>query len=406
MNYISRKEWKMEERSLRLAKTDGAFFTKITSTITKLLIPTKIGINGMLISMKRSNVIKAYNETQEDGHKHDETSEKKYENALVLYLEALDKYIMESIYKKVKSRTASPYEQEALSKYYNVVHLKETQYLEYKYRKQQFLMELDYENLKASNKEKVINKYKLFYSDKMNNLYKGLLKNYSIQLADKANQDENNKDRIYNSIFENLEKYIADVLPIKIELKKEPSFKEFEEEYDRFNVFLAGKLDKRDVIEKRMLALGISRKIFTHSLPLIVAEQCYEKLLQDTRNLIVNSPNRKKQEMSYEMLITLIENYNLKLLSTKIYWDKPWEREIYKKFWDKYQEIQKLEKNANEQKQILFIKEELKNDRDPKLIKFYKNKLFELKAIRKLKNNYSTLSNVRLFKKKEWKESV
>ena len=49
----------MEERSLRVY-TDKTFFTKITSTITKLLVPTKIGINGMLISMKRNNVLKAY----------------------------------------------------------------------------------------------------------------------------------------------------------------------------------------------------------------------------------------------------------------------------------------------------------------------------------------------------------
>ena len=30
-----------------------------------------------------------------------------------------------------------------------------------------------------------------------------------------------------------------------------------------------------------MILLGISRKLFTHSIPLIVAEQCYEKLLKD-----------------------------------------------------------------------------------------------------------------------------
>ena len=113
--------------------------------------------------------------------------------------------------------------------------------------------------------------------------------------------------------------------------------------------------------------------------------------------------------MVYEVLITLIEDYNLKLLSTKIYWDKPKEREEYKKFWNKYQQIQKIGEKANEEKQILFLKEEIKNDRilkSDKLIKFYKNKLLELGAIRKLKNSYSTPSNVRLFKKKEWKESV
>ena len=49
----------MEEKSLRVY-TDKKFFTKLTNTITKLLTPTKIGINGMLISIKRNNVLKGY----------------------------------------------------------------------------------------------------------------------------------------------------------------------------------------------------------------------------------------------------------------------------------------------------------------------------------------------------------
>ena len=98
----------MAEKGLRLAKTDGAFFSKITTTITKLLIPTKIGINGMLISMKRSNVVKTYHEYVNHNEKSKESKanlEKKYENAVVLYLEALDKYIMESVYKRVKKKS-------------------------------------------------------------------------------------------------------------------------------------------------------------------------------------------------------------------------------------------------------------------------------------------------------------
>ena len=117
----------MAEKGLRLAKTDGAFFSKITTTITKLLIPTKLGINGMLISMKRNNVVKAYYEYTNHNEKSKESKgnlEKKYENAVVLYLEALDKYIMESVYKKVKNKVATTYEENALSQYYNVVHLK------------------------------------------------------------------------------------------------------------------------------------------------------------------------------------------------------------------------------------------------------------------------------------------
>ena len=132
----------MEEKSLRVY-SDKKFFTKLTNTITKLLIPTKIGINGMLISIKRNNVLKAYenyiNSENVEADKKDEV-EKKYEDMFSLYLEAIDKHMMDNVYKKVKNDTATGFEREALSKYYMVIHLKDTEYLEYKYRKQIFLI--------------------------------------------------------------------------------------------------------------------------------------------------------------------------------------------------------------------------------------------------------------------------
>ena len=50
----------MEERSLRITGADKTFFNKITSTLTRILIPTRIGINGMLISIKRNSMLKAF----------------------------------------------------------------------------------------------------------------------------------------------------------------------------------------------------------------------------------------------------------------------------------------------------------------------------------------------------------
>ena len=55
-NYFIMSETKgmiiMEEKSLRITGANTTFFNKITNTLTKMLIPTKIGINGMLISIK------------------------------------------------------------------------------------------------------------------------------------------------------------------------------------------------------------------------------------------------------------------------------------------------------------------------------------------------------------------
>lgn len=401
----------MAERGLRVLEQEKTFFGKITGTITKLLIPTKVGINGLLIHTKRNNVLKAY-ENYMNEEKNDETNKKdvllkKYEDMFALYLESIDKYIMDSIYKKVKNDTATSFERNALSKYYTVVHLKETQYIEYKYRKQKYLLELDYESLQTQNKEKLIKRYKVFYADKMERLYKGILKNYSIQLADHMVTAQR-KEEIYESIFQTLEEYIVTILPIKMEVGQENTSKEVLTEYDKFNTFLAGKLDERDILEKKMVLLGISRTLFTHSLPLIVAEQCYIKLLKDTRNLIVNAKTPKKKAAAFEMLVKLIEDYNIRLLSTKIYWDKPKQREEYKKFWEEYKAVNKIkEQNQDEylkQKEILFIRNDLKAvstkpEKYKAIISYYKQKLVEMGVMKNLKNSYKT-SMTKCMKKK------
>ena len=146
----------MEERSLRITGTNTNFFSKITSTLTKILIPTKIGINGMLISMKRNNLIKSFENYKKDTENYNtDELEKKYDDAYTVYLEALDKYVMDSIYKKVKNNTASEFERDALSRYYEVTSLKEKEYMDYKYRKQKYLLELDKESVNLNTKEKI-----------------------------------------------------------------------------------------------------------------------------------------------------------------------------------------------------------------------------------------------------------
>ena len=50
--------------------------------------------------------------------------------------------------------------------------------MEYKYRKQKYLIELDYEGIKIGTKEKLIERYNQFYISKMDSLYKSILKNY------------------------------------------------------------------------------------------------------------------------------------------------------------------------------------------------------------------------------------
>ncbi len=386
----------VEERGLKVLSNDMTFFSKVSNTLTKILMPTKLGINGMMINIKRSTAIKTYEqfksfEASTDVSKKDQ-ARNRYEESYTLYLESIDKYIMDSIYKKVKNNTASEFEKEALSNYYTIVHLKDTEYLEYKYRKQKFLLDLDYQSLEATRKNKVLEKFKPVYIEKIDLIYKGILKNYSVKLADGLMNKKFGHIELYRKIFDTLEDYIKNILPIKIGLEGEEKYSNILREYDEYEKFSVGKLDEKDFLEKNMILLGLSRVLFTHSLPLVAAEQCYNKLLRDTRDLICRSKLREKKESVYRMLLGLIEAYNVKLLSTKVYWDKPQERDEYKKFWDAYSKS-----NSSKEREILSLRRELYNTEEEsskytEVRKFYKTKLVELGAMRVVKNSAKTLN--------------
>ena len=391
----------MQEKSLRIYETEKTFMGKVTNKLSKLLIPTRVGINGIIITIKRNSLIKAYENynanIRSDNEDKKAQATKKYEDAFTLYLEAIDKNIMDSVYKKVKNNSANEFEKSALSKYYLITGLKDSEYAEYKYRKQKYLLELDYENIRFNEKNKVLEKYKGFYCSKMETLYKGIIKHYSVKLTENLTSAE--KADVYEKIFDTLEEYIANIFPLKIVNNDSKIYKELSEEYEKYEKYSVGKLDQAEVIEKNMILLGISRKLFTHSLPLVVAEQCYIKLLKDTRALIVDTRIMKKRDKAYSLLLNLIDEYNLKVLSTKVYWDKPESRNEYKEFWNKYKEIADLEKSNkeeyNKKKEILFITNDLKQvskneNKYCKIIKFYKGKLVELGVMKQLPNKCVT----------------
>jgi len=389
----------VEEKSLKITGANKTFFTKLGNTINKILIPTKVGINGLLISAKRNSLLKNYEKFTKENYEIEdkEEFEKKYEESYNAYLEVLDKYVMDSIYKKVKTNTASEFEKDALSKYYGVISLKENEYVEYKFRKQKYLMELDKETVNVSKKDSTIERYNKFFIDKMDWIYKGILKNYSIKIADTMNVYDSSKDWIYIKIFNTLEEYIKEILTLKYKMGDE-QFKSIQEEFEKYDSVSVGKLDRRDQIEKNMVLLGISRKLFTHSLPLAVAEQCYMKLVRDARNLVQETKIATKRERAYNTLITLIEDYNIKLLSTKVYWNNMKERDNFKNFWHKYKQIEKLKETDYieyvKQKEVLFIKDDISKIKNSKydysnLIKYYKRKLVDYGEIREINGRKS-----------------
>lgn len=378
-----------EEKSLKVYDTRRTFFSKIGSTLGKILTPTKLGFNNLLVSMKRSSMIKNYKNMINAKQGKEEVNEKKFEESYSLYLDSIDQLIIETIYKKVRMNTASDFEKEALSKYYNIIHLKENDEIEYKYKKQQYLLNLDYNDLKISGKEKQIAEYQTVYLYEMEQLYKALLKHYSIKLPEKMLPAQ--KENLYNKLFETLEEYVTNIIPLK-KINDEELIKEC----SLFETYEVGKLDQVDILDKRMILLGISRKLFVHSLPLVVAERCYIKLLKDTRNLIVDTKIARKRENAYQLLLRMFEQYNQKLLAVKIYWNKNEEKINYNQFAIKCKELENIRKEQglhayDVRKQILYIREDMKcleryDDKYYRILQFYRGRLVKLGDMKELKN--------------------
>lgn len=379
----------MEERSLKVVDSNKTFFGKLGKTLSKIMIPTKIGINGIVINMKRSNLLKAY-EANNDKNKLSEEKKKalesKYQEAYTLYLEAIDKYIMDSVYKKVKTGTASEFEKEAMGNYYKITTLKENEYIEYKYQKQKYLIELDYESLKLNEKDKILERYKKFYISQMDSFYKGILKNYSVKLAESSKRTV--KTDVYSKIFNLIDEYRKKILYLKLEKNENGLEEKVGADVQRVEQFEIGTLDAKDQIERNMLLLGISRQIFTHSLPLVAVEQCYDKLLKDLRKIIAQTKNEKEKMEAYNLLLDLLETYNIKLLSVKIYWENADERDNYKRFLQEYEKTE-----TAKAKEILFLKREimtLDNKENEEIIKFYKKRLINFGVMKNLKNKCTT----------------
>lgn len=384
-------EKRLEERSLKVVDSNKTFFGKLSKTLSKIIIPTKIGINGFVINLKRNNLLKAY-EIMSNSKTSDEEKKKvissKYQEAYSLYLEAIDKHIMDTVYKKVKTNTASEFEKEAMGNYYKITTLKSTDYIEYKYQKQKYLIELDYESLKLNTKSKSLERYKEFYLTQMDTFYKGILKNYSVKLAECSRRINTNVD-VYNKIFDVLSEYVSKILYIKMQDENSLIEEKIGNEIHRLDQFEIGELDAKDYIEKNMVLLGISRQVFTHSLPLVAAEQCYNKLLSDTRKLIVRTTDEKVKMETYNLLLDLLEAYDIKLLSGKVYWEKIDEREKYKRFYAEYEKAE-----TSREKEILFLKREISildsNEENKEIIQFYKNRLISYGVMKSLKNNCRT----------------
>ena len=370
-----------KSKTLKIITTNSNFIGRVATTIRNILVPTKIGMNSFLISMKRRGYIKADKLLEKiksvPSKTQREEAERRYNTAYEEYLEAVDKYIMDSIYAKVRTDRANKIEKKALADYYKINTNKSEQYEEYKCKKQLFLLALDYKLLKVSGK-KIDEKYEEIFALKSTKIYRNLLKNYSVRLADNRLVSIEKKNSIYMEIFRCLAEYVKEILPLEMKHSKVNKYGKIQDEIDKYNSYL-GKLDEKDNLERTIILLNLSRTLFTHSLPMPIIEECFGKLLRDTRILLMKAEVKAKKEKIFSMIKTIIVELHQSVLESKIYWENKEEKKIQMDFWKKYQEAE-TEKDKDIQ---IIIKElkELKKDkkiRERALRKYYYNSLREL----------------------------
>ena len=329
-------------------------------------------------------------------------------------MDAIDDLIINTIYKKVRNNVASEFEKEAMGRYYNIIHLKEDDDIEFKLRKQQYLLSLDFDIVKNTKKQKVYDEYLNFYISQQDILYKKLLKQYSMKMTEKV--DINRKIELYDKVFEVLDEYVRNIVSLK-----KMTDEDIVKLYSMYETYEVGKLDQIDTLDKRMILIAMSRKLFTHSLPLVIAEKMYVRTLKDIRNLIVDTKISRKRESAYQLLLKAMEQYVDRLLSVKMYWNSDSDRNFFVEFGLKRKEIDNLRNTDHNlydlKRQILFIKADMKflkkyGDKYYRIIKFYKSKLSELGNLKCLKNSYKKFDKVykftkiKVIKKEELNEAV
>ena len=330
-----------------------------------------------------------------------ESIDNKYNKIYESYLQTLNKYIVDNVYPRVIEGKASYDENKLIEEYLKINVLKESNHVEYKYKRQRFLLNLDLCSVIKLEDLYIIEMFKRMYVEKMDIVYRAIIKNCAIKLV-----EDSKNEKIYKNIFNELEEYLTQILKFKIELdyEKKNDYKimlQTSKSLEKYK-FETENTDKLKFIEKNMMILNISRNLFEYSLPIIAAEQCYIKLIKDVRKYIVETDSFNKRNEAYDLLITLIESYNIQLLSKKVYWNDCRMREEYDKFWKQYQRIAKLKNIEYEeykrQKESLFIYYDLKilnrieTDKFNGIKQFYRIKLKELKGLRKIRNKWITLS--------------
>ena len=269
----------MADVQLKLVKkTNDGVFGKAINNFNKILYSPSSSFFNIAINSKRNTVVKnfllseSYEKNVNEKKKNHFMS--KYEKNYETYLGMLENYITDTVYNKVKKEVSSLKENQLLSSYYELIALKSTDFVEYKYRRQTLLLAMDWDNVISNKSNAFVEKYKKFYLSVCEQLYKALMRHYAINLTD-ATKD---KAQTYAHIYNLIEDYIKVILPFQEETETN---KRIIEVYKN-QIMTIDTYNKKSYseIKRSMLLLELSKFMFAYSLPMVALDQCYVELIE------------------------------------------------------------------------------------------------------------------------------
>lgn len=393
---LGRNESEMEEQvQLKLAKrSEEGFFGKALSNIGKAVYSSGSSLYTILISTKRSSLLKHFASYQTAMQVVDEKKRNaivaKYEKIYESYLTTLEKYITETIYTKMQKRASNLEEERIMASYYEINALKGVDHVEYKNRLQMLLLNMEWDSI-SSKAGRLYEKYKEFYLFRMDELYKASMRHTAVLLA---NAKEGDQDK-YEQVYKLIEDYIKNILPIQEETTEN---KQILEDYKK-HVLTLDSFAKKDYnsLRKKLSLLSFSRILFLYSLPTVAAEQCYREVVSAARTCLANYFTDADKFESYQVLLDAMEEYHENILVKKSYWNTVQEEEAFKKFQEKWSELKKLARidydDFKKQREILFVRKDLEEMKQAKLdLKevrdYYRERMLQLHALRNFSNRY------------------
>ena len=384
----------MAEVQLKLVRrTEDGVFGKAINNLNRMLYSPSGSFFNFTINAKRNNVVKNYLQSQNIeklvNDKKRNQMMTKYERTYEAYLTMLENYIKETIYNKSKKKVSSIKENKILSNYYELINIKSLDLVEYKYRRQTLLLAMDWDLVLTTKGNSFVEKYKKFYVSVVEQLYKSLMRHYAINLTD-ATKD---KSQTFKNIYDLIEDYIKDILPY---LEETETKKRILEVYKNQIMTIDTYNQKAyNELKKNTLLLELSKFMFAYSLPMVAMDQCYQELITSSRTAIMNTYLDADKFETYQLLVDLLESYNINVLSKKIYWDTDSQKEEYMRFWNKYNELKKLERIDYSEymrlREIHFIMDDLQKIKSDKkydeVRTYYRERMRQQKGFRRFQNH-------------------